>query len=453
MTWALASAVTILAILGLASSFPFKFDESDSRLSSYGPQDNRVDGSKRGLHALRETADALSSHADFLKGDRVRSKEFHDIVFVVRQKNINELKRILLDVSDPISANYGNHMTFQEIDDLVSNPIAHREVVEYLTAAGATVMHEQSQGECITARADIGLWERMLNTEFYTYSKISLADPAKWPSSQTSFFRSEEYSVPFGLDDHVESIMNTIQIPVTKYQRDFLDNHYPISSSTRSKFSLESKTYTGWTAPVQLQTRYNVFDTTGHPRATQGAFEAFGQKYCPEDLLPFQNLYDIPRVPINKTYEPATYTPAQCAAAGYDICIESNIDIQYMIAMANTPTIHYFSTLNTFAQWAQYAANSGVLPPLVISISYGNDERKISFGEYNLFEVSTMKLGVMGITILIACGDDGVHTGQTRNDAALCGYSPQFPTSCPYVISVGATQVHTFDIAFLLSHH
>jgi tripeptidyl-peptidase I len=447
MTRVTAPLVTALAILGAfqsASSFPFKtgirHDESDLR-QSYVHFNAGVDGSEGGLHAFRESADALNSHADFLKGARVPSGELHNVVFVVRQRNLEELKRILYDVSDPLSTNYGNHMTFQEIDELVSNPVAHQEVVAYLSEAGATVIFSESQGECITARAEVGIWERMLNTKFHSYAKVSPSDPTKWPSSAMVFSRSDDYSVPIGLDEHIESIMNTIQIPVTRYQRDFVGDLAPIKHAAKSRFSEASNSYSGWTSPSQIQKRYNVLDASGHPRATQGALEAFGQKYCPTDLLAFQNLYDLPRTPVNYTYGPATYTSAECAAAGYTICIESNIDIQYLLAMADSPTLHYYSTFNTFAQWAQYAANSGVLPPLVISISYGDDEKRVSFGETNLFEVSTLKLGVMGVTVLIASGDDGVNTGQTRVNAALCGYAPQYPTACPYVISVGATQV------------
>ena len=439
--------LSLALLLHNVTSFPFKFgihhDLRDRRLAD-SPLDAGVDGGKGSLHTFRETAVGLSSHPDFLKGNRVHSTEFHDVVFVIKEKNIDELTRILYDISNPASVNYGNHMTYQQIDDLVSNPVAHEEVVAYLVASGATVMHEQSQGECITARAEIGLWERMLNTEFHSYSKVTPESASQSTSFPTEFIRSEKYSVPAGLDDHVAYIFNTVQVPVTKYQRDFLDNHHPIKPATKSGFSESSNTFGGFTSPAQILKAYNIDDNSGHPRATQAALEAFNQKFSPEDLLSFQDLYDLPRTAANKTYLPMTYTAAQCAAANYDVCIESNIDMMYLLAVADTPTIHYYTTLSTFAQWAQFVANSGVQPPLIISISYGDDERIVTFSEYNMFEVSTLKIGVMGSTILISAGDDGVHTGKTRSNAALCGYRPQYPTSCPYVISVGATNVRNF---------
>jgi subtilase family serine protease len=121
--------------------------------------------------------------------------------------------------------------------------------------------------------------------------------------------------------------------------------------------------------------------------------------------------------------------------------VESNADMMYLLAMCNSPTYHYYTYFNSFGLWAQSVANSGVLPPLVISVSYGNDESLYSESEYILFQTSAIKLGAMGVTMVIAAGDDGVHKGVARSNANFCGYKAQYPTSCPYVISVGATQV------------
>jgi tripeptidyl-peptidase I len=458
-TTAPMSAIKSLAVFALllqhAASLSFKSITSPEEIIPspvHGLLDATIDNSKslNSLHAFREMATGLSAHADFVKGSRASPTEVHDVVFVVKEKNMEELKRILFDVSDPDSPNYGNHLTPQQIEDLVSNPEAHKEVVAYLTAAGATVMHGESKGECITARAEIGVWESMLNTEFHVYSLISPTGTPDWPTSQTDFFRTEKYSVPNTLDDHVAYVMNTVQTPTLKFQRDYLEKHNHYKPVPQSKFSETAVKVAGYTSVDELLKAYNIKDNSGHPKSTQAAWEAFGQKFCPEDLTLFQKFYELPQTPAAETYGPAVYTIDQCKAAGLAICTESNVDMMYLMAMSQTPTIHYYSTFNTFAQWAQFVANSGTQPPLIISISYGNDENLYSEGEYSLFESSTLKIGAMGCTILIAAGDDGVHTGQVRNNAALCGYKPQYPTGCPYVISVGATQVR-YTSSILLS--
>jgi tripeptidyl-peptidase I len=45
-----------------------------------------------------------------------------------------------------------------------------------------------------------------------------------------------------------------------------------------------------------------------------------------------------------------------------------------------------------------------------------------------------MKLGLMGVSILVSSGDSGVGCNGSE-------FSPSFPSSCPYVTSVGATSI------------
>ena len=45
----------------------------------------------------------------------------------------------------------------------------------------------------------------------------------------------------------------------------------------------------------------------------------------------------------------------------------------------------------------------------------------------------------MGVTIVVASGDDGVANSWTYNNISNCGYDPAFPASSPYVTTVGAT--------------
>lgn len=298
------SAYKCLAVFALllqhAASSSFKSITSPEEIISspvLGLLDATIDNRKslNSLHAFRKMATGLSAHADFVKGSRASPTEVHDVVFVVKEKNMEELKRILFDVSDPDSPKYGNHLTPQQIEDLVSNPEAHKEVVAYLTAAGATVMQGESKRECITARAEIGVWKSMLNTEFHVYSKLSPTGTPDWPTTQTDFLRTEKYSVPHTLDDHVAFVMNTVQTPTLKFQRDFVKKHNNHKPVTQSKFSETAVKVGGYTSVDELLKAYNIADNSGHPQSTQGAFEAFGQKFCPEDLILVQKFYQFRR--------------------------------------------------------------------------------------------------------------------------------------------------------------
>jgi len=56
------------------------------------------------------------------------------------------------------------------------------------------------------------------------------------------------------------------------------------------------------------------------------------------------------------------------------------------------------------------------------------------------YNTEVCKLGLRGITVIVASGDDGVANFDARGNASACGFSPSFPATSPYVTAVGATQ-------------
>ncbi|KAJ8585972.1 subtilisin-like protein [Rhizopogon salebrosus TDB-379] len=88
-----------------------------------------------------------------------------------------------------------------------------------------------------------------------------------------------------------------------------------------------------------------------------------------------------------------------------------------------------------------------VQPANVISTSYTSNEADLS-AAYAIRQCNEYaKLGLMGVTFLFCSGDDGVagvggcftaNGSETLNGTIL---NPSFPTTCPYVTAVGATQV------------
>jgi subtilase family serine protease len=85
---------------------------------------------------------------------------------------MEELKEKLLDVSDPLSVNYGKHMTKDEVHSMTANPTANLKIKEYLTVKGAQVLSETLGGEFISARGSIKVWEEIFKTEFFSFNHI-----------------------------------------------------------------------------------------------------------------------------------------------------------------------------------------------------------------------------------------------------------------------------------------
>ena len=61
----------------------------------------KVNGAKDGLHVFRETSKRFSSPTDIVKGHRPLPTDTEEHVFIVKQRNMAELTRILYDLSDP----------------------------------------------------------------------------------------------------------------------------------------------------------------------------------------------------------------------------------------------------------------------------------------------------------------------------------------------------------------
>merc|ERR1711871_1496003 len=85
-------------------------------------------------------------------------------------------------------------------------------------------------------------------------------------------------------------------------------------------------------------------------------------------------------------------------------------------------------------------------PPLVNSVSYGNDEKQQTSTAYMYScNVQFMKAGVRGLTIMFASGDQGV-CGREGCGIFTKRFKPDFPAGSPYVTAVGGTDFAGSDI-------
>ena len=92
---------------------------------------------------------------------------------------------------------------------------------------------------------------------------------------------------------------------------------------------------------------------------------------------------------------------------------------------------------NVFVQWIR-SVTGLPRPPLVYALSWGSDETQLSKGVMDNFNTAAITLGLRGVTIVVASGDDGANSliGST---SCSCSYKPSFPATSSYVTSVGAS--------------
>ena len=387
-------------------------------------------------HIFKESIPLLSSRDDVFRHSRMSSDYQHDVVFVIKQKNMDELTTFLHDVSDPSSINYGRHMTRKAVAEMTANPEARAAVLTYLRQNGASVIAETLSSEYITSRAPVGVWERVFNCKFFLFH-FSQAD-----GEVTKVVRTESYSIPTALEHHVESVFNTVQMP-----------HQPMNGFMTKVEGTESidgkerlQSTDKYITPALLRTAYNIGTKQGSTLSSQCVYATGNQNFSPTDLVKFQSFFQLPSQPV-ATITGGHASSAVCDATP-DLCGEANLDVQYLMAMSPvSPTTFWYSEYNGFSGWLVTIANLEK-PPLVFSISYGIDEKLVPASEFTAFNTQAIKLGAIGVSIIAASGDDGAISRKVRQTPSACFYAPNFPASNPYVTAVGATSVRTISSFF-----
>jgi tripeptidyl-peptidase-1 len=158
---------------------------------------------------------------------------------------------------------------------------------------------------------------------------------------------------------------------------------------------------------------------------------------------------------------PVQAGPLNITQAAAGISREANLDVQAIAAIsAFTPIVSYSTggsppftpDLNTptntnepYLVWLNYMHGLKEVPK-VISTSYGDDEQTVpkAYAERVCREMA--QLGARGVSLLFGSGDRGVGVNNTclSNDGKnTTMFIPSFPSSCPYVTTVGAT--HEFE--------
>lgn len=389
-------------------------------------------------HIFMEAIPEIKSRSDIVKKKRVSRNYVHEIVFMVQPKNIDILTEILEDVSNPASLNYGQHLTRNEVAELTDNTDSRDAIIAYLRTKDVLSISETLNGDYITASAPIATWESMLDNKFFMFHQTQVT------GGINVLVRAEKYSIPVQLSSHVMHVLRTVDIPLVTRQGDSAPQKLQKMNARklqreglRKKFHAESDLSV--VTPQKIKDYYNVTDYKGTTRSTQALYASGGQNFSPKDLSRFQREYGL-RVQSATTI--GGFTNDTLCVVDPSVCGESNIDVQYMMAASpvSPTTIWYFP--GDFTDWLIAVANTPK-PPLVLSISYGSQEALVTSGDHDAFDIQAIKLGVMGITIVVASGDDGANSYSARTGAAGCGYQPEWPCSSPYVVSVGGTSVRT----------
>ncbi|CAI7623973.1 unnamed protein product [Penicillium pancosmium] len=433
---------------------------------------------------------------DFIPKSWVEEKRLDAAAFLpvrigLTQNNLDYGHELLMEISDPNSARYGKHMSATEVHDLFApSQESVDDVRAWLESSGIAsgrVSHSQNK-QWIQFDADASELEKLLNTEYYIYSHSETG---------RSHIACREYHVPHSVRQHIDYITPGITLREISGVGKASNNNVqkrsqygfpppilePILEPIEELLDSLLENCDKFITPQCIKSLYNITDGKTSTKGNElGIFESIGDIYAQEDLdLFFQNL--APSIPTGthptlKGIDGAT-APASAQNAG----AESDLDFQISYPIIwpqnailfqtddnvyqNNYTFHGF--LNTFldAIDGSYCDTISPLdppypdpneggykgqlqcgvyqPPNVISISYGSSEADlpISYQRRQCSEI--MKLGMQGVSVVVASGDSGVAgRGGDPTPSNCLGddgdvFAPDFPASCPYMTAVGST--------------
>ena len=390
-------------------------------------------------HIFKSGIPQLTSRTDLKKTGRPDDNYIHEVIFVIQSKNMDELTRIVHDVSDPESVNYGQHMTKEGVVELTSNPESAAAVSSYLHAYGATVTSVTPGDEYITAQAPISVWDRLFNTKFHIFHQTHL------DGDVSEVVRAEEYWISKEIDSHVLCVMNTVEMPVVqKWGRSEVVD---AGSTRKRRLQIPGLLHEQLITPARLRIYYNISNSKGNSLSTQLVFGNPDSYFSPLRLKWFQGNVSMQpfQAPLIQ-FPNDGHTKDDAGDTPQGKFSEINLDMQYIMAMSpGSPTTYWRYDDLGISRFIRDVVNSP-RPSLVISISYAIGEQYVSPAEWYIYDDWIVKASAIGMTVFSASGDQGAVSGGINGVLSRCKYEPNYPNCSPYTVSVGGTTVSTANI-------
>ncbi|PQE06032.1 tripeptidyl-peptidase 1 precursor protein [Rutstroemia sp. NJR-2017a BBW] len=414
---------------------------------------------------------------------RAPSEGIINLNIALKQSQFEELERHLYEVSNPSHERYGNHLSIDEVNSLVKPSTKTLDFAhEWLADNGidASSLTYSGAKDWIHLTIPVKDAERLLDTEYHVYEH----------EDGSQLIRTPSWSLPAHLHKHVDAIQPTTSFFRSAPRSSFEKKDAHVAPRHNNVIEGDGFTPAGYSTPknstlaaicdvaaVSPECFSVLYGTKGYKPKVPGknkiGFNNFlGEipirpddalfllKYRPEAVCSaYQyDMISISNGPIQNT----SLTPAQATSG---ISKEANLDLQAITGISWPTPITAYSTggsppfnpsagtdTNTnepYGDWLSYILNQTDIPQ-VISTSYGDEEQSVPEDYAKRVCQGFAQLGARGITIMFSSGDYGVGANDSciSNDGKnTTMFIPDFPTSCPYVTSVGATKFFEPEVA------
>lgn len=383
----------------------------------------------------------------------------------IKQHRFDELEQQLYEVSDPEHARYGEHLSQAEVNELVrpaadSLALVKEWLSEHVDVGKAVYSPAK---DFITITMPVAVAEKMLKTKYSTFQH----------DDGSRLVRTPEWSLPKHLHEHITAVQPTTAFIRTVPQAKTYVNVPGVvphmqSYRTPNNPTVDSVCDTAAVTPDCLRTLYgtinykpqvpgkNVVGLTDYLGEVNNRSDAeiYLQHYRPDAV---SAAYTFSQISVNGG--PLDQGQLSSADLKAGVGIEGNLDAQTILGIDYPTPLVVWSTAGNppfkpdadnptvdnepYLTWVNYVLSQPFIPQ-VISNSYEDNEQTVPESYAKVVCSQFAQLGARGVSVFFGSGDGGVAGVQPggsckSNVDGKKAFLPLFPSSCPYVTSVGAT--------------
>ncbi|OAA74179.1 alkaline serine protease AorO [Cordyceps fumosorosea ARSEF 2679] len=390
----------------------------------------------------------ISLHAQYTKGQAATGSAFVPARIALKQQNIEKAEKLLLEISEPGSPKYGQHLAAGDIANLFApSEESINSVKSWLTASGVpagSIKVSNSKGwiHFNTTASQLGSF---LKTEYHHYTT---ADGSR------TFLGAESYSLP----QDVSSLVDFVH-PATGFSQMRKRTKAPLVTGPKDTIDPNSlDTCDVNMTPKCIAAQYGIpAATSGKDGNDLAMYEEEGDDYAQEDLDQFFAAM-TPSIP--KGTGPIVHNlnganaPANPGESGGESTLDFDMAIPIiypqktsLYQMGDVGKDNFDTFVDAFV--GPYCKDNGddgnsqiecndLKQPNAVSISWGGTEDPNDVAHLKRQCTEWMKFGLAGTSVIIASGDNGVE------DGACLGpnhdiFVPDQACSCPWVTTVGST--------------
>ncbi|PSR75361.1 hypothetical protein PHLCEN_2v9170 [Hermanssonia centrifuga] len=351
------------------------------------------------------------------------------------QNNPSGLIDALYDVSTPSSPSYGEHLSKEEVETFVA-PTAQtvESVNSWLNEAGLSATAITPAGDWLSVSLPVSKANELFDADFSVFTHSETGKQA---------IRTMSYSIPTRLEGQLDFIHPAISFP-SPFSK------LPVVSSPNGQIAaitgpLASTCSSSAITPACVQSLYGIPTTLATQSSNQLGVSGFIDQFANQaDLTSFLKKFRTD-LKSSTTFNLQTLDGGSNSQSGSQAGVEANLDTQYTVGLASGVPTTFISVgentqdgdLGGFLDIINFLLGESA-PPQVLTTSYGENENEISRSLANNLCNAYAQLGARGTSILFASGDGGVSGSQS---GSCSKFVATFPSGCPFMTSVGATQL------------